>query len=132
MSAISNTLKSFSDFVSLKAAGEKEIAEAEKQLNLSFASEYKEYTAEFGAAAANGHEITGAVSPKRLNVVAETKRGWEHNPQVPHSMYVIENAGIDGVLIWQDGSGTVYQSAPNRKPVKIAASIAEYILEANQ
>ncbi len=117
----------FSDLVSLKPVGEKEIAKAEKQLNLSFAAEYKEYTAEFGAVCVNGHELTGAVVSNRLDVVSATKHGWEHNPQVPHTMYVIENAGINSIIIWQDASGVVYQSTPNNKPKKVTSSLAEYI-----
>lgn len=127
MSAISTILRSFSDLVSLKPVEEKEIAKAEKQLNLSFAPEYREYTSEFGAIAANGHEITGVVASKRLDVVAVTKSEWKLNPQVPRSMYVIENAGVDRIRIWQDVSGKIHQSTPNGKLKEVAASLADYI-----
>lgn len=75
----------------------------------------------------NGHVLTGVVDSKRLNVVSMTKTEWEYNPQVPHTMYVIENAGIDGIIIWQDEAGTIYQSMPYKQPKKIAASLAEYV-----
>ena len=120
-------LRSFKDLASLKAAQEPEILQSEKQLALKFATEYREYTSEFGAVAVNGHELTGVVASKRLNVVSATKAEWAINPQVPNTMYVIENAGIDGIIIWQDEAGTIYQSAPNTKPKKIAASLAEYV-----
>ncbi|NLN36047.1 MAG: cell wall assembly/cell proliferation coordinating protein, KNR4-like protein [Candidatus Cloacimonetes bacterium] len=127
MSTIIEKVRSFNDFASLKAAPEADITKAEKQLALKFAAEYREYTATFGAVAANGHELTGVVVSKRLNVVSTTKTEWGNNPQVPRTMYVIENAGIDGILVWQDESGAVYQSAPNAKPKKVAASLADYI-----
>lgn len=129
MPTINEKLRSFSDLVNLKPVSEAEISKAEKQLALQFAADYRGYTAEFGAVAANGHELTGVVASKRLNVVSATKKEWEVNPQVPHTMYAVENAGIDGIIIWQDESGTVYQSAPNVKPKKIAASLVDYITQ---
>lgn len=120
-------LRSFKDLAILKAAKESDIVQSEKQLALKFADEYREYTSEFGAVAFNSHELTGVVDSKYLNVVSMTKTQWAINPQVPHTMYVIENAGIDGIIIWQDEAGTIYLSAPNTKPKKIAASLAEYV-----
>lgn len=120
-------LRSFKDLASLKAAQESDIVQSEKQLTLKFANEYREYTSEFGAVMFNGHVLTGVVDSKRLNVVSMTKTEWEYNPQVPHTMYVIENAGIDGIIIWQDEAGTIYQSMPYKQPKKIAASLAEYV-----
>jgi len=128
MSSIVSTLKSFADLVSLTPAQDIEISTAETKLSLKFAPEYREYLAEFGVAAANGHELTGILKSERLNVVNVTIREWGLNPQVPHSMYVVENAAIDGIIIWQDASGEVFQSSPNSKPKMIAASLAEYLI----
>ena len=44
-------------------------------------------------------------------------------------MYVIENLNIEGVVIWQDSKGTIYQSRPNHEPKKINKSLAEYVEE---
>lgn len=120
-------LKSFTDLASMKPAQKEDIALAEKQLAVRFATEYQEYTAAFGSVAANGHELTGVVASKRLNVVSTTLAEWTYNPQVPRTMYVVENAGIDGIILWQDETGTVYQSAPNTKPKMIAPSLTEYV-----
>jgi len=131
MSLIINKLKSYSDFISLGPVQEKEIAKAESILSLNFAPEYNEYVKEFGIAAVNGHEFTGIVSSERLNVVDVTRREWIYNPQVPKSMYVIENAAIDGIIIWQDANGDVFQSSPNIQPKIIASSIVEYLGDEN-
>lgn len=127
MSAIQKALRSYADFVAMKPAGEAAIAEAENELSVKFSGEYRDYLSAFGAAAANGHELTGVSASKRLSVVRVTKREWDLNPQVPHSMYAIENTGIDGIIIWQDASGAVYKSAPHSSPKKLAASIADYL-----
>ncbi len=132
MSSIIATLRSYADLVYLKPVPEAEITKAEKQLSLKFGVDYREYVAEFGAVAANGHELTGVVASKRLSVVESTKREWESNPQIPHTFYVIENTGIDGIIIWQDESGLVYQSIPNAKPRQIAKSLTEYVTKSTR
>ena len=127
MSSIITKLKSFSDLLSISPVQENEISAAEKKLSLTFAPEYREYLSEFGAVAVNGHEITGILNSERLNVVSVTTKEWGRNPLVPHSMYVVENPAIDGIIIWQDASGEIYQSSPNSTPKSIAASLADYI-----
>lgn len=132
MSSIITALRSYADLVHLKPAPEAEITKAEKQLSLKFDAEYREYVAEFGAVAANGHELTGVVASKRLSVVDSTKKEWGSNPQIPHTLYAIENTGVDGIIIWQDESGAVYQSVPNSKPRQIAKSLTEYVTESTR
>ena len=127
MSSIVSTIKSFSDLLSLSPVQENEIAAAEKKLSLTFAPEYREYLSAFGAVAANGHELTGILNSERLNVVKVTMQEWGLNPRVPRSMYVIENAAIDGIIVWQDASGEVFQSSPNSAPKAIFTSLAEYL-----
>ena len=127
MSSIITKIKSFSDLLSISPVQENEISAAEKKLSLTFAPEYREYLSEFGAVAVNGHEITGILNSERLNVVSVTTKEWGLNPLVPHSMYVVENPAIDGIIVWQDSSGAIYQSSPNSPPKSIAASLADYI-----
>lgn len=43
--------------------------------------------------------------------------------------YVVEQANIDGIVIWQASDGKVYQTNPKLKPLQIAESLSEYILE---
>ena len=40
---------------------------------------------------------------------------------------VLENAGIDGIIIWQDKTGKIYQTMPNGQKEYIADSLAEYL-----
>lgn len=105
-----------------------DITDAEIQLRLNFAEEYKEYLAEFGAISANGIELTGIISVEYCNVVSTTIQEWKLNPKTPHTMYVVENTYIDGIVVWQDTNGLIYQSSPNTEPKQIAKSLAEYIL----
>ena len=127
MTSIVKTLKSFADFVSLPPVPKGEIAKAEAKLSLTFAPEYRDYISAFGAAAANGRELTGLANSERLNVINVTIREWGLNSQVPRSMYVVENTAIDGIVIWQDASGVVFKSSPNAAPTAIADSLAEYM-----
>ena len=112
----------------LTPASGTQITDAELQLRVSFADEYKDYLSAFGAIIADGIELTGIAKSEYRNVVELTKKEWELNPRVPHTMYVVENTCIDGIIIWQDTNGTVYQTSPNTDPKKIAQSLEEYIL----
>lgn len=120
-------ISSLPKMLPLKPATEKQISDAENQLGLKFANEYKEYLAKFGAIMADGIELSGIAKSKHRNVVFLTQQEWGLNPTVPHNMYVVENVGIDGMIIWQSEKGEIYQSTPNTEPAKIANSLAEYI-----
>lgn len=116
------------DLYSLKPATEEEVKAAEKELNLKFASEYKQYLLKFGLASADGHEFTGFAKSKRLNVVEATKDLREKNPNIPNGLYLVEALQIDGILIWQSSSGDVYQTVDKGAPEKIAASLSEFFV----
>ena len=105
-----------------------EIAEAEKTLNCKFAEEYRQYLREFGIAAVNGHELTGLSSAKRTNVVDVTleERTREHYEPIPDDWYVVEDANIDDIIVWQSEAGEIFQSGADGN-FKICASLVEYI-----
>ncbi len=103
------------------------ISSAEKELGVIFSPEYMEYLKEFGAASYYGHELTGICKSSRLNVVDVTITERENNPIVPKNWYVIEQANIDGIVIWQAETGEIYQTAPNAVPLKLYDSLGEYI-----
>lgn len=47
---------------------------------------------------------------------------------VPDDFYVLEEANIDGIVIWQDSNGIVYKTYPGcEKPKQIFQSFAEYL-----
>ena len=72
--------------------------------------------------------MTGITKSSHTNVVYATKQEWELNSKVPHTLYAIENLGIDGIIIWQNNKGFIYKTSVNSKPIKIASSLEEYIL----
>lgn len=120
-------LKEQAGFVSLKGVGLQDVQNAEKILGLKFSQEYREYVQEFGAASFRGHELTGICNIPYLNVVDVTMTDRELMQNIDPSWYVIEEAHIDGIVIWQDSVGYVYQTSPSGLPVKIADSLLEYI-----
>jgi hypothetical protein len=128
MHKIVDLINSLPDMLPLKPAAEEQIMDAERQLSVSFADEYKAYLAAFGSIMADGIELTGIAKSEHRNVVSVTKRERELNPNVPDTMYVIENTCVDGIMIWQDTTGAVYQSTPNAAPKRIASSLEEYLL----
>lgn len=127
MSNIISTINSLPELLLLTPASELEISDAEIQLRLRFADEYKAYLAQFGAILADGVELTGIAKSKRRHVVDVTIRERELNSKIPHGLYVVESSEIDGIVIWQDSQGAIYQSATHTEPVKIADTLTEYL-----
>ena len=127
MKKIIEVINNLSNLLPLKPASDTQITDAELQLRVSFTEEYKDYLSEFGAIMADGIELSGIAKAEHRNVVALTKKERELNPKVPNTMYVIENTCVDGIIIWQDTKGDIYQTQPNMEPKKIADSMAEYV-----
>ena len=111
----------------LDGATEAEIAHAENELQLTFNKEYRDYLLEYGLISYNSHELTGICDFPRLNVVAVTMEQRQLNPHVPQNCYVIEQANVDGIAIWQSSDGWVFQSCPNTPLLQIADSLSDYI-----
>ena len=126
-SDITTIINSLPDLLTLKKATEEMINAAEKELNLTFADEFKQYLKTFGAIIADGIELTGIANSEYRHVVPFTKESWILNPNVPHNFYVIEDLHVNGVIIWQDCLGKVYRSAPNAQLEVIANSMKQYI-----
>ena len=122
-----NILSSLPDFHALAGASEEQIAQAERALSLRFAVDYRQYVRAFGAVSAAGHELTGVCASRRLNVVEVTLSAKAAQPAIPRDWYVLEEANIDGIVIWQSGAGEVFQSQPGAEPVKLAGGICEYL-----
>lgn len=126
MENITCIMKKQRDFYAMKGAEPSEIRETEESLGVSFAEDYREYVGAFGAASFAGHELTGVCKSPRLNVAAVTAEERKTN-DVPAGWYVLEQANIDGIVLWQDKEGSVYQTMPSSAPKKICGSLAEYI-----
>lgn len=127
MSKIIEVINKLENLLPLKPASIEEVENVEIELALPLSEEYKDYLLEFGAIIADDVELTGIAKSKSRDVVQVTKREWEINNKIEHNLYVVENIGIDGIIIWQDGSGKVYESSPNHDAVKIADSLVEYL-----
>ena len=110
-----------------KETNENEIKQAELELGLRFADDYRNYIKQFGCMVIGSREITGISSQENYNVVSITKAQRNYNKNIPENSYVIEQLNIDGIIIWQSSNGEVFQTSPNTAPMKIADSLVEYI-----
>lgn len=127
MNEISNAMKDLPDFFGLSGASEDQIASAERQLQTRFAEDYRKYLAACAVASVNGHELTGICASARLNVVSVTQEMVSQHPGALPGWYVIEQANIDGIVIWQAPDGTVYQTQPNTEAMQISNGLLAYI-----
>ena len=121
-----DVLRNAEGFASLKGADETRIKSAEAALGLRFSDEYRAYLKAFGVASAGSHEFTGICDSARLNVVDVSRDARKYFGDIPADWYVVEEANIDGIVIWQDDSGSVYESVPGKKPRKIFNSLQDY------
>jgi hypothetical protein len=127
MNDINTTISNLKGLVSLKPVSKDIISDSEKQLGLSFAEDYRIYLEKYGVISARHIEITGIVDSKRLNVVDVTLAEREIN-QIPPNMYVIEDTGIEGILILQNEKGEVFELQNNDQLKKIYNNLSDYLL----
>ena len=127
MTNIVNKLRALPAFCSLACVSMEQIADAEKALTLRFADDYREYLLSFGITSSDGREFTGICNSKRLNVVDVTLAEKSITPGIPQDWYVLEEANIDGIVIWQNSIGKTFQTQPGREAVKLADSICDYL-----
>jgi len=92
-----------------KGASGELIEEAERQLNLKFADDYKEYLSLFGEISFGSTELTGLNVDSYANVVSVTLKEIQRNKAFPKGSIVLENTGIEGLLILQKEDGEVYE-----------------------
>lgn len=126
MTSVLGVLRNAPDFIGGKGCGEADIRAAEQALGLSFASEYREYLGTFGLACFDGHELTGVCKAPRLNVTDVTRAAWKNCPEAS-GWYVVEQANIDGIVIWQSPSGEIYQTMPGIPARRLCDDLTAYI-----
>ncbi|MBU5462607.1 SMI1/KNR4 family protein [Lachnoclostridium sp. MSJ-17] len=127
MTDIIKVINSKNGVIHGKETNENEIKQAELELGLRFADDYRNYIKQFGCMVIGSREITGISSQENYNVVSTTKAQRNYNKNIPENSYVIEQLNIDGIIIWQSSNGEVFQTSPNTAPMKIADSLVEYI-----
>jgi hypothetical protein len=108
-----------------------QIRRAEVELGVEFSMEYLEYLQYFGVVSANGHEYTGLGLSNRLDVVQVSKRIRQEQNVKELDMYVIEEANIDGIVIWQKTDGSVYLTQDDGVAEKIFNSFEQYLENQN-
>lgn len=126
MKNIIDVLRSMPDFIGSNGRSKEEIELAETMLEVAFARDYRNYLEEIGLACFDGHELTGLTKTDRLNVVTVTMEQRERFGKIASTWYVVEEANIYGIVIWQDTEGFVYEAASNAKVKKVADSLSEY------
>ena len=114
------------DLDSLEGVSEAEIAKAEQELGLMFAKEYRAILLKYGCISFNGHDWTGLGCEGEGNVIEETKQERELSDKFPAKLIVLENAGIDGIIIAANEFGDVFRFQ-NGESQKIHGSISEYL-----
>ena len=127
MNTIKDAFESKDSFLSGNGAPLEMIAKAEQELGLEFSEEYREYLLLYGIAAYDGHELTGLAKSSRLNVVSVTNKARKRYPELTSDFYVIEEIGIEEIIVLQNSKGEIYMCAPNYKLSKIDNSLSEYI-----
>ena len=127
MSSIVELMLKKDPFVFSGKVTETQITEAEKKLGVQFSDDYREYLLAFGTASYYGHELTGiSENDSTINVVDVTLLERNHFAEIPKGWYVIEQTHIDGIVIWQDEKGTIYQVTPHSHKI-IYRSLKEYV-----
>ncbi len=115
------------NFRALSGASQDDIESAEIALSLKFSDEYRQYVSRFAVASFYGHELTGVCNFPRLSVVDVTLSERAANPAVPMGWYVVEQAHIDGIVVWQSSAGEIYQTMPGAAPIKLCESLCAYL-----
>lgn len=105
------------------------VSKAEKNLAVTFADEYRQLISAFGNFEISLHEFTGVEFEHFLNIVIETLNNRQYTHPDTQSMYVIEELGFDGIVIWKNTKGEIFQTIPNDtvKPEKLYSSFADYL-----
>jgi hypothetical protein len=127
MSDIITVIANLKGLISLRGISKEAITAAEQKLGLSFAKDYKEYLERYGLISARHIEITGITDSKRLNVVDVTRIQKESN-QIPPDMYVIDETGIEGIIILQNEKGEIFELQNHRRVKKIYDRLSDYLL----
>ena len=102
-------LGEIADLGSSGGVSDAEIDEAERTLQLLFPKEYRAILRRYGSIDFFAHEWTGLGFDGYLNVVNMTQRERELNEALAEKLFVLEDAGIDGIIIVANEMGDVFQ-----------------------
>ena len=128
MSNIVEKIRKIDGLYHAKGCSLQQVNEAQSKLNITFPEEYIDYVREFGVVSFYGTEWTGLNVEGDLNVVEVTEQERSLNDRFPKECFVLENLGIDGVLIIWNEKGQVFSIHFNEVK-KICNSVSEYLDE---
>ncbi|MCM1141853.1 MAG: SMI1/KNR4 family protein [Muribaculum sp.] len=103
------------------------IIKSESNLGVKFSNEYVLFLQNFGNMMYRHVEILGLNTNHIDDCVSYTVEAREEDESIPSDMYVIANAGIDGVLILQNTEGDVFSHYPFSECIKKASSLENFI-----
>lgn len=126
MNNIVKKINSIKNLYHAKGCTFKQINEAQRELGIYFSEEYICYLQEFGAISFYGTEWTGLNVDKYIDVVEITKQERDINDLFPKDCFVVENQGIEGIVIVSNENGKIYE-VYNDKIVKICESLSQYL-----
>lgn len=109
-----------------KGCTDEQVKTAEKKLGFSLPMEYVQYVKAFGAISFYATEWTGLNVGGRINVVDVTEQERKINSDFPKDCFVLENQGIDGIIIVADTDGKVFSVQYDKKEL-ICDSISDYL-----
>lgn len=122
-------IKNDPDAITNTGASQEKVLKAEEILGIKFAPDYREYLLTFGIAISDGHELTGLSNLDRTNVIKVTIANREMGNEKRKDMYVVEEANIDGIVVWQKEDGTVYTTVFEGEPRLRYKNLFEYVTE---
>lgn len=128
MSSIVEKINKIDKLYHAKGCAYNQIKEAQEALGITFPEEYMDIVKEYGAISFYGTEWTGLNVDDYLNVVSVTKQEREMNSDFPAGYFVLENQGIDGLMVICNEEGQVF-SLQYSKVEKIHDSISGYLEE---
>ncbi len=126
MSQMIDKIKTIPKLYHVEGCSVEQIAEAETELGLHFPEDYVEYVREYGAISFYRTEWTGLNVAGYINVVEVTQQERSMNPDFPKDCFVIENQGIDGLVVAANESGQVFTIQYHKKEL-LCNSLTEYL-----
>ena len=126
MNNIITTIESFKRKMFTGSVSSELIVNAENELGISIAPEYKEVLNKYGSLCVKGEEFLG-IDCDNYDVVKATNEARKNDKNFPLDMYVIENTAIDGILIVQNSTSELFSYQPNGKLQHVASCLDEYL-----
>lgn len=103
------------------------IEAAKEALCVEFSEDFVEYVQKFGSILVRDIELC-AIVDNEYSTVAQTKKMRKNFEDFPIDCYVIENIGIDNIVMVQNAEGRVFQYKPEHGLTLAGNSLSDYLL----